>query len=1040
MLTSQGEAQPGETRPERAAWQVVDRLPSDLVESNARFAQRAIDPGGDRPLLWCDSPVLDAGPLGDSIALITGWAVGHAPLVEITVALNQQPAQRAVPRVFRPDVAGIHPWAQDAAQSGFRFLLDLRAQAPGPQRLVISARDECGRATSLWRWVVVDPQRSYRRWLDGRVPTAPGGLAEMLSTGERECPSFAVAVLPGADGDAPRATRYGLRNGTYKRWRFLDGSEAARSPVAFALDGFLAGADEYLVFVDGGDLVERHALLALAEAARLSGPPDLIYADDDVISAGRRSTPRFKPGWSPERLLCENYIGSLVAVSRSAARQAREVDREPVDSVYELMLRLIDTDPWVERVADVLISRHSPVISEQTALAEARSVEALARRRRIPARVEALPGSHVRRVSWELREHPRVSVVIPTAGTAGMLVRCVESIRARTTYANLELVIVDDSAGVLDPGELALDGIEHRIIPHHGEFNFSRLINLGAAEATGDQLVILNDDTEVQTPDWIERLLEWGQHPGVGLVGPKLLYAEGNVQQAGVPLTDLSGLVGQALAGLPDDGAGPDGALVSVRNWAAVGLTCALVSRADFDSIGGVDEELAVELGDVDFALRLLATGRRVVWTPHAVLLHHERASRGDERHALDHARFRVRWDRLLRAGDPFGNPNVNGGGDLRIHAPDAAARAAARAKVRAPDDGPPTRPSAPDLTGGRGGRGHGGSLRPSVERLEPDVAAGSLVLAEHEARYRWASSLVVGREVVDAGCGVGYGARICAQAGAASVLGFDASAEAIADAQAAAQAWPDRPAADRVRYEVRDLLDCDLPTASCDVAMCFEAIEHVADPERALDELHRVVRRGGLLLVSSPNPGVYPGGNPHHVRELAPERLRELLKARFRNVRLFPQHAWAASLVGDDHVYEAADGSAVLDARLSKLAAGEPGRSLYTVAVASDGRLPTLGAVLMLARADEADQLREHLAFAANRAELLAGELKRARGRAAIAERRANAACGALARQGEELGLNAAMAHGRPASGSRRVAAALEAARGGLTSRIGSR
>ena len=1030
MLAGRGQVQSGSAVLAEAAWQAVDRLPSDLVESNARFARRALDPGEGGPMLWCDAPVVDAAPLEDPIALVTGWAVGDAPVVEVTVALDERPARSAFHGVFRPDVERLHHAAPNAAQAGFRFLLELGADVFGPQRLLITARDEGGRRTSLWRWVVVDSQRSYRRWLDGRVPVPAGGLAERMSQAVALGPSFAVAVLPGDGEQGLRATRHRLRRGTYTKWRFLDTSEAADAPVAAALDGFLDGEDEYLVFVHSGHRVERHALLAFAEAARLSDPPDLIYADDDIVDhAGRRSRPRFKPGWSPERLLCENYVGSFVAVSRSAARRAREADAAPVDSVYELMLRLMDTDPWVERVADVLLSRPSPDLSEETALAEARSVKALAARRGVPARVEALPGSHVRRVSWELQDRPKVSIVIPTAGAKGMLARCVRSIRARTTYANLELVIVDDSAGLLDPGELPLDGVEHRILPHHGDFNFSRLINLGAAAASGDQLLILNDDTEVQTPDWIERLLEWGQQPGVGVVGPKLLYAPGLVQQAGVTLTDLHGLVGQVLAGMPDQGPGPDGALVSVRNWAAVGLTCALVSRAVFDAVGGMDEELAVELGDVDFTLRLLATGRRVVWTPHAVLLHHERASRRGEPRALDHDRFRVRWDRLLRTGDPFGNPNLNGGDELRIREPGEAARAAARAKVRAPGDGPPTRPAPPDLAGGRGGA-CGAPLRPSVERLEPEVATGSLVLAEHEARYRWAAAAVAGLEVVDAGCGVGYGARICAEAGAAAVLGFDASPHAIADADAAAQAWTDRAAAGRVRYEVRDLLDTGLSTASCDVAICFEAIEHVADPERALDELHRVVRRGGVLLISSPNPGVYPSGNPHHVRELEPESLHELLRSRFRNVRLFPQHAWAASLLGDAQVHAAADGAGVLDARLSKLAAGEPNRSLYTVAAASDGRLPALGAVAMLARADEADQLREHLAYSSGRAEALASELKRERARSAIAER---------GRRRAGARLKAAGPRGWRAAGAR-TAAVVQAGRGALASRIRSK
>src|SRR2546426_992749 len=179
------------------------------------------------------------------------------------------------------------------------------------------------------------------------------------------------------------------------------------------------------------------------------------------------------------------------------------------------------------------------------------------------------------------------------------------------------------------------------------------------------------------------------------------------------------------------------------------------------------------------------------------------------------------------------------------------------------------------------------------VERFDPEAFEGELVEAEHLARYHWAASIAHGREVLDAGCGEGYGSRILSEAGgAARCVGVDVDAEAVSRARTA---YGDEG---RIEFEVADVTALPFGEATFDLVTCFETIEHVAEQQRVVAELARVLRPDGVLLISSPNRDVYPPGNPHHVRELTPGELTDLLSSELAEVRLFRQHNWLASAV----------------------------------------------------------------------------------------------------------------------------------------------
>ena len=491
--------------------------------------------------------------------------------------------------------------------------------------------------------------------------------------------TFGVVIdarLRGSDGVA--TTLRSLQEQIYERWSARVLVDAERPDSAELHE--LAARDERITIVAPGedrfgdadfvgplephDRIEPHAFFELALAVQDGG--DVVYSDEDRIDdRGVPAEPWFKPDWSPETLLTRDYVGRLCMMRRELVERSGGV-RDVYESAswYEALLRVTELTAAVVHVPQILYHRH--VRNTVRATDQALAVEVALRRRGESGTV------HVAERGVDLRfanGGERVCVIIPTRDRVELLGPCIASVFERTAYPNFEVLVVDN--GSREAATFDLLSAWHQREPDRfsvrrdiSPFNYSRLNN-EAARATGAPfLVLLNNDTEVISPDWMEAMLGQARRPAIGAVGALLLYVDGTVQHGGVVLGIL-GLTGHAHRYLPGNVAGYRGALELDTNYLAVTGACLMIEKDKYERVGGLDEGLAVSYNDVDLCLKLHKMGYRNVFVPRARLHHYESKSRGGDDTPAKVARamdevgtIRRRWPELAER-DPYYNPNL---------------------------------------------------------------------------------------------------------------------------------------------------------------------------------------------------------------------------------------------------------------------------------------------------------------------------------------------------------------------------------------------
>lgn len=415
---------------------------------------------------------------------------------------------------------------------------------------------------------------------------------------------------------------------------------------------------DYVAFLNHDDVLEPDALWCFAQAICTQPEVDLLYSDEDRLQGKRVHSPAFKMGPNYGKLYAHYYVSHLLMVSR---RVLEITERSGADvsgaQDYDLTLKAFEVAREVVHVPRVLYHwrEHEGATSDNsvqklfTHEAGRHALAAHLKRRSISASVEDGPLPNTYRLRYELPKQPaKVSIVIPSRDHMDLLNACVTSILKRTTYKNYEIVIVennstqDETFGLYD--DLRQRDERVRVtrwasaVP--GEFNYSAIVNHGVRQATGEFVVLLNNDTEVIESRWIEKMLGCLTRPEVGVVGAKLLYEDGLTQHVLLTVNPNGDFL-HSCQNLKRNALGPGYAAAMPGDVTMVTGACQMIRRSLYDLLGGYDEKLAVGFNDGDFCLRVIDEGYVVTVAPDAVLLHREFSSRGrDTNDVLQRARY----------------------------------------------------------------------------------------------------------------------------------------------------------------------------------------------------------------------------------------------------------------------------------------------------------------------------------------------------------------------------------------------------------------
>jgi GT2 family glycosyltransferase len=516
---------------------------------------------------------------------------------------------------------------------------------------------------------------------------------------------------------------------TYKNWQLClaDGSDSEHAPVvvgivkeyqkdprAISADGTckivyqklernegISGntnhclelsSGEYIGLFDHDDILHPEVLYWYVKAINEENA-DYIYCDETTFKGddiNKMITMHFKPDYAIDNLRANNYICHFSVFKRSLL-DGTELFRTKFDGSqdHDMILRLTDRAEHIVHVPKLLYYWRSHAGSVASDIAAK------------PYAIDAAKGAvadHLRRhgydhfkitstrafetifkITYEVEGTPKVSIVIPNCEHAEDLRRCIDSIYQKSVYDNYEIIVVENNSkgteirGYYDElrtGALKdiVKVVDFTAEKGAGPFNYSAVVNYGVANSDGEYVILLNNDTQVITVNWIEELLMYAQRSDVGAVGGKLYFPDRKIQHAGVVLgLGAHRTAGHSHYGQAGMNLGYMGRLCYAQDVSAVTGACLMVSRRKYDEVGGFDEGFAVSLNDVDFCLKLREKGYLNVFTPFAELFHYESLSRGldlegknAERYDKESEHFRSKWKEVLEKGDPYYNPNFS--------------------------------------------------------------------------------------------------------------------------------------------------------------------------------------------------------------------------------------------------------------------------------------------------------------------------------------------------------------------------------------------
>lgn len=701
--------------PLRRSRRAVEAIQHAVRPSSLEFRQEDFADPSQSFLYSIDYP--QAWSFAGAKVVVRGWCLSRSPLSlkKIQARIGAR-SYSGVYGLKRMDVLAALRDTPQAEYSGFKIEVALEET---DTEIILEVADTHG----VWHPFFRSPVRvgahlaapeltSYERWVEAYDRHTPESLAALAARvpqlRQRPLISIVVPVYHRSADDEVWLRRAvdSVRRQVYPHWELCLADDASPAPHVRPLleefmredprikavfrerNGHISHASnsalglvtgEFTALLDHDDELAPHALYEVASLLDVHPDTDLVYSDEDKIDEeGRRHEPYFKPDYLPDLFESQNYLSHL-SVYRTSLLRAVDGFRPGYEGSqdWDLALRVIERSS-PERIRHIpkvlyhwraILGSTALMLSEKNYPVEAAKRALTDHFQRIGEAVELVPvpGDHWRARRPRPEPAPLVSIIIPTRNGHHLISRCIDTLVAKTLYPNYEILVMDNGSD--EPATLEyfrqIESDRIAVLRYDAPFNYSAINNHGVRHARGSIIALLNNDLEILHGEWLDEMVSQAVRPEIGCVGALLYYPNDTIQHAGVVI-GMGGVAGHLFRDFPR---GTDGRCNRARltqNFSAVTAACLVVRRDTFEKVGGLDESLAVAFNDIDFCLRVRATGLRNLWTPFAELYHHESASRGAEDTPEKHERFRRevetmigRWRDVI-AHDPAYNPNLS--------------------------------------------------------------------------------------------------------------------------------------------------------------------------------------------------------------------------------------------------------------------------------------------------------------------------------------------------------------------------------------------
>lgn len=434
---------------------------------------------------------------------------------------------------------------------------------------------------------------------------------------------------------------------------------------------------DYIGLLDHDDLLTPNALFEVARVINEAKGADVIYSDEDKTDSNTKNyfEPHFKPDYSPDTLRSYNYICHFLVFRKSLIDEVGAFNSKYDGAQdYDLVLRLTETADKIIHIPKILYHWRSHEASTAGNM-DAKSYAIEAGKRAISSHLNRIgEKGHVKdglfvgcyKVDYEIKDNPKVSIIIPNKDETETLRKCIDSITEKTSYSNYEILIVENNSKTKEIFDYYRELEERdniKVLKWAREFNYSAINNYAVEHAKGEYIILLNNDIEILTEAWIEEMLMFAQREDVGAVGAKLYYPDNTIQHAGVIL-GIGGVAGHSHKYLRRDENGFIGRLKIVQNLSAVTAACLMTNKKLYQEINGLDENYKIAFNDIDFCMKIREREKLVVFNPYVEMYHYESKSRGLEdtpekrqRFKSEMYRFKKKWGLWLN--DPYYNINL---------------------------------------------------------------------------------------------------------------------------------------------------------------------------------------------------------------------------------------------------------------------------------------------------------------------------------------------------------------------------------------------